>query len=349
MKLIVDGMTQVITKVYYAPELTSNLISVGQLQEKGVTFIFKEGAGKMYHPVKGLILASKMTKNRLFPIFAAQEEADRCMQVTTGKELWHRRFAHANHKALRTMQFNNMVEGLPKVAEKTQLCEVCEVGKQNRVEIPKKSKWHASERLQLVHTDICGPIKPMSQGGKRYVLVFIDDYTRKTWVYLLAFKGEPFECFKRFKALVEKETGFSLKCLRSDRGGEFTSQEFKDFCEKEGIKRQLIVAYTPQQNGVAERRNRTIMNMVRCLLKEKDLPKFLWAEAVVWACHVLNRTISRILDKRVPEELWTGVKPSVSHFRVFGCIGYVHGPKQLRTKLECWMTKVTSVYSLELV
>ncbi|KAI7745570.1 LOW QUALITY PROTEIN: hypothetical protein M8C21_001843 [Ambrosia artemisiifolia] len=100
--------TNTITKVYYTPELTSNLICVGQLQEKGVTFIFKDGIGKMYHPMKGLLMSSKMTKNRLFPIFADQEEPYRCMQLITGKELWHRRFAHTNHKALRTMQFNSM-------------------------------------------------------------------------------------------------------------------------------------------------------------------------------------------------------------------------------------------------
>ncbi|KAJ0737299.1 putative RNA-directed DNA polymerase [Helianthus annuus] len=292
VKIRVNGVTQIITKVYYAPDLTSNLISVGQLQDKGVTFIFKNGCCKVYHPIKGLILSSKMTKNRMFPIFVEPNDSESCMQVITGEDLWHRRFAHVSHKALRTMQFNGMVEGLPKVAEKTQVCEVCAIGKQNRVEIPKKSKWHASEKLQLVHTDICGPITPKSMSSKRYVLVFIDDFSRKTWVYCLATKGEAFEYFKKFKALVENETGHYVKCLRSDRGGEFTSQEFNIFCEKEGIQRQLTAAYTPQQNGVAERRNRTLINMVRCLLAEKEMPKHFWAEAVVWACHVLNRCIS---------------------------------------------------------
>ncbi|KAJ0566009.1 putative RNA-directed DNA polymerase [Helianthus annuus] len=334
VKIRVNGVTQIITKVYYAPDLTSNLISVGQLQDKGVTFIFKNGCCKVYHPIKGLILSSKMTKNRMFPIFVEPNDSESCMQVITGEDLWHRRFAHVSHKALRTMQFNGMVEGLPKVAEKTQVCEVCAIGKQNRVEIPKKSKWHASEKLQLVHTDICGPITPKSMSSKRYVLVFIDDFSRKTWVYCLATKGEAFEYFKKFKALVENETGHYVKCLRSDRGGEFTSQEFNIFCEKEGIQRQLTAAYTPQQNGVAERRNRTLINMVRCLLAEKEMPKHFWAEAVVWACHVLNRCISRSLDKMVPEEIWTGVKPSVGHFRVFGSVGYAHVPVQLRTKLD---------------
>ncbi|KAJ0880933.1 putative RNA-directed DNA polymerase [Helianthus annuus] len=218
VRLMVDGVAQTVTNVYYAPELTSNLISVGQLQDKGVVFIFREGIGKVFHPIRGLILSSKMTKNRMFPVFVASSDPATCMQTITGEDLWHKRYAHVNHKALRTMQFKGMVTGIPKTAEKTQVCEVCALGKQNRVEIPKKTRWHATERLQLVHTDICGHITPMSQSNKRYVLVFIDDYSRKTWVYMLSTKGEAFKCFQRFKALVENETGNKIKTLRSDRG-----------------------------------------------------------------------------------------------------------------------------------
>ncbi|GKF16696.1 cysteine-rich receptor-like protein kinase 25-like protein [Tanacetum coccineum] len=105
----------------------------------------------------------------------------------------------------------------------------------------------------------------------------------------------------------------NIKCLRSDRGGEFTSNSFNEFCEAQGIKRQLTAAYTPQQNRVAEWRNRTLMNMVRCLLAEKSMPKYFLAEATKWACHVLNRCMSRSLDEKVPEEFWTGSKPSVEH------------------------------------
>lgn len=130
------------------------------------------------------------------------------------------------------------------------------------------------------------------------------------------------------------ETGIKIKCLRSDRGGEFTSNPFNKYCETQGIKRQLTTAYTPQQNGVAEQRNRTLENMVRCLLTEKYMPKFFWPEATRWACHVINRCVSRSLDEKVPEELWTGSKPSVEHFKIFGCIGHVHVPAQLRKKLD---------------
>jgi len=133
-----------------------------------------------------------------------------------------------------------------------------------------------------VHADICGPINPMSSSNKRYILSFIDDFSWKIWLYFLNEKSETCSLFKRFKVLVEKETCVSIGSLRTDRGGESTSNEFGEFCKSHDIRRQLTVSYTPQQNGVAERKNRTIMNMVRSMLIEKHVPKIFWAEAARW-------------------------------------------------------------------
>ena len=140
--------------------------------------------------------------------------------------------------------------------------------------------------------------------------------------------------FRSYKAYVEKETGAYLKCLRTDRGGEFTSNEFREFCKASGITRQLTTAYTPQQNGVAERKNRTVMNLVRCMLAEKQVPKAFWPEAVRWCVHVLNRCPTLAVQNRTPEEAWSGMKPRVEYFRVFGCLAHVHVPDQKRIKLD---------------
>ena len=161
-----------------------------------------------------------------------------------------------------------MVVGMPQINLPSKTCEHCMVGKQQRAPMSKKSMWRASQRLQLVHADICGPITPTSNSNKRYLISFIDDYSRKIWIYFLAEKSEAFVTFKYYKALVEKEICASICCLRTDRGGEFTSCEFNEFCKVNGVKRQLTASYTPQQNGVAERKNQTIMNMVRCVLSE---------------------------------------------------------------------------------
>ena len=146
-------------------------------------------------------------------------------------------------------------------------------------------------------------------------------------------KSEALVILKQYKSCVEKEIGSYIKCLHTDRGGEFTSQDFNEFGNENGIKRQLTAAYTPQQNGVAEK-NRTIMNMVQSMLSKKKRPKTFWPEAVNWIVHILNRCPTLPVKNMTPEETWSGVKPSIEHFRVFGCISHVHVPDIKRTKLE---------------
>jgi transposase InsO family protein len=183
------------------------------------------------------------------------------------------------------------VRDLPKIIDSKHVCEDCLVGKQHRDSIPKSSIWKSTKRLELVHSDICGPITPASNSDNKYIMTFIDDFSRKTWVYFLKNKSSAFEYFKKFKCLVEKETGAAIYCLRTYRGGEFNSIEFKDLCEENGIERQLTSAYTPQQNGIAERTNRSVMDMVRSMMAGKDIPKEFWPEVVNWAIYVLNRSL----------------------------------------------------------
>ena len=172
--------------------------------------------------------------------------------------------------------------------------------------------------MQLIHADICGPVTPTSNGKKRYALCFIDDFSIKAWVYFLVEKSEALNSFKCFKRLVEKETVMYIKCLRIDRGDEFNSdefnseefnsEEFNEFCRQCGIKRQLTIAYTPQQNGVAERKNRTVMNMVRSMLLDKKISKTFWPKAVNWTMYVLNRSPIVVVKNVTPEKAWSGVK-----------------------------------------
>lgn len=154
-----------------------------------------------------------------------------------------------------------------------ELCDVYMKGKQNRTSIPKRSSWRASQGLQLVHTDICGPIAPTSESGERYIINFFDDYSRKYWTYFLSEKSEALRTLKEFKASAERETSLNLVCLRSDRGGEFNSTAFQEYSRDNGIKRHLTTAYTPQQNGIAERMNRSVMNMARCMLLRMSVPR----------------------------------------------------------------------------
>ncbi|MCO5552239.1 hypothetical protein L7F22_005751 [Adiantum nelumboides] len=173
-----------------------------------------------------------------------------------------------------------------------------------------------------------------SVGNNLYFVTFIDDFSRFCWVYPLKEKSDVFAIFQHYVSMVENEIGCKVQTLRTDRGGEYMSGAFKDFLGKKGIKHQCTMPYTPQQNGVAERKNRSLMEMARCMLKAKSLPHKLWMEAVACAAHVLNRCPTRALKTITPYESWYDKKPSISYLRVFGCLAYAHIPQQLHGKLD---------------
>jgi len=248
VRLHVNGVTNVVSNVYYVPDLKNNLLSIGQLQEKGLTILIEDGKCKVNHPGRGQIMEISMSGNRMFVVAATiMPKYPTCFQVESTNEshLWHCRLGHLHYNGLKTLFSKNMVNGLPSIATPKELCTHCVEGKQHRNFIPKKSAWRASNKLQLIHADLCGPIKPSSISNKRYILSFIDDFSRKTLIYLLHEKSETFSIFKSFKVYVEKEVGVCITCSRTDRGGEFTSNEFGEFCKAQGIKRQLTTAYTP--------------------------------------------------------------------------------------------------------
>ena len=143
-------------------------------------------------------------------------------------------------------------------------CDHCLAGKPHRESFAKKST-RKKEKLDLVHSNVCGPIEVESLGGNKYFVTFIDDATRKTWIYILKAKGQVFVTFQKFHAMVERETGINLKCLRTDNGGEYTSNDFEGYCSHHGTRDEKTIPGTPQHNGVAERMNITIVEKVRCM------------------------------------------------------------------------------------
>ena len=173
-----------------------------------------------------------------------------------------------------------------------------------------------------------------SLGGAEYFLTFIDDNTRNVWVYPLKHKDEVFDRFLKWKALVERSSGRKLKVLRTDNGGEYTSTKFEDYLKAEGVRHERTVAKTPEQNGVAERLNRTLVETVRSMLIDSKLPHKFWAEALATAAYLRNRSPTKAVDGMTPHEAWTNVKPTVKHVRVFGCDAFVHIPKDERHKLD---------------
>lgn len=248
-------------------------------------------------------------------------------------ELWHLRYGHLNFKGLKLLGQKGMVTGLPKI-NSFDLCESCIYGKQSRKSFPIRKAWRASACLELIHADLCGPMNIESFGGSRYFLLITDDFSRMSWVYFLKYKSNVFENFRKYKALVENNSGLRIKTLRTDRGGEFLSNEFVHFCDESGIHKELTAPYTPEQNGVAERKNRTVVEMARSLLKGKGLPNQYWAEAVATSVYLLNISPTKAVMNQTPYEAWKGKSPSVSHLRIFGCIAYALINSQTSQKLD---------------
>lgn len=322
-----DGNPSYITDVLFVPGMKSNLLSVGQLLEKGYVMNLKDKMMKVCDPKGRLVLKAPLSKNRTFQVpIQILEHKWLATSVSKNEWLWHHRYGHLNFKDLSLLQRSGMVTGLPHIQQPSELCEECLESKLPRSSFKQLVPTRAKCKLEVIFSDVCGPIQTESMGGNKYFVTFIDDFSKKVWVYLLNKKSDVFATFKKFKVLVEKQASEVIKVLRTDGGGEYTSDEFKKYYESEGMLHEITPPYTPQHNGTAERKNRTIMNMTRSMLKSKNLPKFLWGEAVSTAVYILNRCPTKRLDGITPEEAWTGSRPNVSHFKVFGSICNRHIP-----------------------
>ena len=257
------------------------------------------------------------------------------IHTTVTENLWHRRYGHLSSKYLQLLARKRLVVGLDYDCSKESdsVCESCVEGKQHKNKFT-SSERRAKEPLELVHSDVCGKLKADSLSGGQYFLTFIDDYTRYIWVYILKHKSEVFARFKEWKALVEKSTEQKLKFIRTDNGGEYLSIEFQEFLKAEGVKHERTIPKNPEQNGVAERLNQTLVETTRSMLANAKLPKKFWAEALVTASYLCNRSPTKALAGKTPHEAWNGEKPHVHHLRVFGCAAYAHIPNDERKKLD---------------
>ena len=335
-----------LTGVLHAPGVGCNLIAVNQLMRMGQSVTFEgttvtlrdsRAGGRVWSsvqisPVDGLvrIATAATTPPAALSVTAAPSEAQ--------LRLWHDRLGHLGLQQINTMRRVSMADGAdsipstPGAAAASLPCDSCHAGKSHRVAVPQQATHRATRRLQLVHSDVCGPINVPNYLSVRYILTFIDDYSRSVTVYLMDNKSGPevLANLKDYQAWAETTTGEKLATLRTDGGGEFINREAAMYLSAQGIARQTTPAYTPEHNGVAERANRTIMSAVRCMLHRAHLSNWLWPEAVKAAVYIRNRSPTRALVNRTPYEAWTGVRPSIHDLRVFGCIAHVHIPAERR-------------------
>lgn len=259
-------------------------------------------------------------------------------QAPETAELWHRRLGHVGGKKLARLVEEELVDGINvsadalKATGRISECDACAQGKMTRPPFPTSTST-TTRPLELVHTDVSGRIGTKSLGKAEYWVTLRDDYSGFSLVETLRNKSDAYEFVKSSINWLESQTGHKLKALRSDRGGEYVNLALEELYAERGITAQTTAPYTPQQNGVAERYNRTLAERVRAMLTDAGAPREMWGEAVV-AANYLNNLVPADGKAKTPWELMFGQKPSVKHLRTWGCVAHVMVPKELRSKLD---------------
>ncbi|KAK1660603.1 hypothetical protein QYE76_048762, partial [Lolium multiflorum] len=322
---------------YLVPALSMNIISGSCLMQDGYSFKSENNGCSIY--MSNVFYGHAPEMNGLFLLNLDSSDthvhnidAKRIKLNDNSTYMWHCRLGHIGVKRMKKLHSDGLLESLD--FESLDRCEACLMGKMTKTPFSGTME-RATDLLEIIHTDVCGPMSVASRGGYRYVLTFMDDLSRYGYIYFMKHKSETFEKFKEFQSEVENQRNKKIKFLRSDRGGEYLSYEFGMHLKKCGILSQLTPPGTPQRNGVSERHNRTLLDMVRSMMSLTDLPLSFWGYALETAAFTLNRAPSKSVET-TPYELWFGKKPKLSFLKVWGCEAYVKKlqPDKLEPKAE---------------
>ncbi|CAA9998103.1 unnamed protein product, partial [Nesidiocoris tenuis] len=318
MCVSVNGKKQVMSlhNTLHVPELRSNLLSVGKITDQGLTVTFTSSSAEIKNRSGETLMRAKRT-NGLYLVDevsgSSHSKEEISLKCESKIENWHQRFGHLNESDLKSLQAGKKVKAIDlRSNEKLSDCTICLQGKMTQTPFPKKSS-RTSQKLDLIHMDLCGPMQVQSKGGAKYFLTLIDDYSRWCEIRFVKKKSDVFAEFKKFKNLVETQKGRKIKYIQSDNGKEFCNREFD---------RRRTVNHTPQQNGIAERKNRSLVETARCMLIQSKLAPSFWAEAISTANHIKNRSPSSPINGDTPFKLWNNRIPNVSYFRIFGSTVY---------------------------
>ena len=317
-RLVLDsGFNLDLFHTLYVPSVSRNLISLSRLDVDGYTFsignkcfsLFKNlsivGSGTLCDGLYKLKLNNHFAETLM--ILHPKVGTKRSLMTEMSSFLWHKRLGHISKERIQRLVKDGILENL----DFTDLgvCVDCIKGKQTKH--TKKGATRSTNLLEIIHTDICGPFTTSCFGGEKYFITFIDDFSRYGYIYLLNEKSQSVDALEVYITEVERQLDRKVKIVRSDRGGEFYGRydesgqhpgPFAKFLEKHGICAQYTMLGTPQQNGVAERRNRTVMDMVRSMLSKSTLPISLWSETIKSTMYILNRVPSKSVPK-TPFEL----------------------------------------------
>ncbi|KAG9459211.1 hypothetical protein H6P81_003719 [Aristolochia fimbriata] len=304
--------------------LKANLISISQLCDENLLVHFTSEKCLVADHQRNLVIEGVQTGDNCYKLIDKLQ----CYTASLDSaDIWHQKLGHVHFRHIQKLIKHTAVKGLPEIKNiRDKHCGNCQRGKKHKTQHKSTTQINTTRLLELLHVDLIGPVRTPSHKGKRYIFVYVDDFSRFCWVDFLREKSDTFASFQRLcsKVIMEKgETIQKIMRLRSDHGKEFENKDFAEFCDKRGIHHEFSAPKTPQQNGVVERKNRTLQEMARVMLLSKGLPKKLWAEAINNACYITNRVFFRPFTHKIPYELYKEKKPTVSHFYNFGSKCYI--------------------------
>ncbi|SGY77691.1 BQ5605_C005g03697 [Microbotryum silenes-dioicae] len=326
--------------VLLVPDLPCNLLSVFQLDQLGYRVSFASRCASIARPSGAVVATAQAIGNNLYALALGPTPCTpkALLAIPTKVSLLtlHRRLAHLPVAQIKNIVQKGLVTGVDWVYKDQELrdfyCNACLASKAHALPFA-RSKSIASGRLDLLHVDVARMPRP-TFGGHRYMLVIIDDFSCKHWCILLALKSDVFPRLRDWILEVKNATGNKVKTIRSDNGGEFTLGNFVDFCASKGIRRELTIPYTPQQNGRVERSNRTIKEGILALLYSSGADSRLWGEAALYYVHCKNLMPHAGIGGEIPDTRWHGFAPDISTLRAFGCRAWHHLPSAKRTDLD---------------
>src|SRR3954453_14304823 len=310
-----------IDKAMLVQSLGYNLMSISKLCDMGMLVLFSASRCVVFSQDDYTFVFEGFRKGDLYIVdFSSGPAVSTCLMAKASSGwLWHRRLGHAGMRNLHNLVKKKHVIGLSEVKfDKDRLCSACEAGKITKKHHSAKTIMTTTRPLELLHMDLFGPQNYASLGANKYVLVIVDDFSRYTWVFFLDDKSKVVEIFKTFAKRAQTEYELSLKHIRSDNGTEFKNTHIEEFLDDHGFTHEFSAAYTPQENGVVERKNRNLIEMDRTMLVEYKTPIRFWAEAINTACHIINKVYLHKFLKKTSHEFITGNKPNGLKFRVFG-------------------------------
>lgn len=314
-------------------------MSVSEIERRAKEVIIRNGRAEIRNMENKQIMCLANRKSDLYIVQArtiintqGQEESNNV--TIKDSSLWHRRFCHINNKIIQKTAESNQIIGFENGRVSEDICEDCCIGKSTKAPCRKLKDRQSQEVCELIHSDVCGPMQVGSLSGKRYFVTFIDDYSRHTTVAFIKTKDEVKYEIKKYIANTELQAGRKIRRFRADNGREYCYKDLKVYFEEKGIKHEKSNVETPQMNGIAERTNRTLLDLVRSMLKSAQLPQKFWAEAIATAAYVRNRVCHSSLKDQIPLAIWTNKTPSIRHLKAYGSLAYAHLVRQGQKKLD---------------